>query len=361
MIAGRTICGYGLIASVAFAMLGCAGPDQTTTARNTDQPRLSASREQAIEQGLTWLAKHPLPNGVYGLGSEEGHVGISSIAGLAFLGAGSMPNEGKYGQQLDRILTFVLKSQDDAGGFAQDSTAAMYSHGYGTLFLTQVYALTDDAALRDRLREPIIRALAFTEKAQNPQGGWRYTPDPLTADISVTSSQLMAMDAAMRTGFDIDRMPYQRGVQYVQRCHIDGEGFSYMAGPRGQSGWARTAAGVAVLRHAGLAQQPEVQESLEYLRRMEQQDLADTVAFYFYGSYYRTQVALLAGQAEFNDWYDDLAQGMIRRQNPDGSWQGEVGPHYATATALVALQMPNRTLPAFRPNAATGTAAASRQ
>ncbi len=69
----------------------------------------------------------------------------------------------------------------------------MYSHGFGTLFLAEVYGMVPDQNLQKRLRGTIERAVRLIETTQNGEGGWRYDPKPDQADVSVTICQIMAL------------------------------------------------------------------------------------------------------------------------------------------------------------------------
>jgi hypothetical protein len=51
-----------------------------------------------------------------------------------------------------------------------------------------------------------------------------------------------------------------------------------------------------------------------------------------------------AGKA-WHEWFPAIRDYLIRIQQPDGSWTEGVGPEFATAMALIILQVPNRYLP----------------
>jgi hypothetical protein len=61
----------------------------------------------------------------------------------------------------------------------------MYGHGFATLFLGEVYGMTGDETVKEKLQ----KAVRLIQKTQNPEGGWRYQPVPYDADISVTITQ----------------------------------------------------------------------------------------------------------------------------------------------------------------------------
>src|SRR5207237_173733 len=50
----------------------------------------------------------------------------------------------------------------------------MYGHGFGMLFLAQVYGEEEDGERRKKLEDILTRAVEFCGKAQTPRGGWGY-------------------------------------------------------------------------------------------------------------------------------------------------------------------------------------------
>ena len=130
------------------------------------------------------------------------NVAITALAGLAFMEAGNLPGRGKYGKEVRRCLDFVLDNCQDSGLIASDaSQGPMYGHGFATLFLGEVYGMTGD----DTVKEKLERAVRLIERTQNPEGGWRYQPAPLDADISVTICQVMALRSAREAGIHVDK------------------------------------------------------------------------------------------------------------------------------------------------------------
>lgn len=72
-------------------------------------------------------------------------------------------------------------------------------------------------------------------------------------------------------------------------------------------------------------------------------------AHYFYGQYYSTQAMYLAGGDRWEQWWSRVRDELIAIQSDDGSWTDyQAGESYATAMALIVLQMPNRYLPIFQ-------------
>src|SRR5262249_6514262 len=152
-----------------------------------------------------------------------------SLAGLAFLASGSTTANGPYAEQLWAIELHVLASQDASGLLTSMDQGPMYEHGYAMLFLAECQMKHPETRVRDALG----KAVSLTETAINSEGGWRYRPEPLDADISVTACQLNALLATRAAGVDVNQKTIDRALAYVRKCQNPDGGFSYMAGQGG--------------------------------------------------------------------------------------------------------------------------------
>jgi prenyltransferase beta subunit len=225
---------------------------------------ITPEQHAAVEAGLKYLASKQMPNGAFGsnYGAVTGHSGITALAGLAFMEAGNLPGRGKYGAQVEKCLEFVKASCQESGLICSDNMhGAMYGHGFATLFLGEIYGMAPDEEVKEKLQ----KAVRLIEKTQNREGGWRYTPAPLDADISVTICQVMALRAARDAGIRVDEEVINMAIQYVRRCQNADGGFSYMAGQGSGSGFARTGAGCATLYYAGVFEGNDLKRGLDYL------------------------------------------------------------------------------------------------
>jgi len=310
---------------------------------------LNERQKAAVERGLAWLAARQGDPAAFGTrGYNNGHAGITALAGIAFMQAGNLPGRGKYGREVQACLDFVLNSCTESGLIAADmSQGPMYGHGFATLFLAEVYGMTQDEAVKEKLQ----KAVKLIQKTQNREGGWRYQPVPYDADISVTICQVMALRAARDAGIKVEKDVIDKSIQYVLNCqNVDG-GFSYMArgGGGGNSGFPRSAAGVAALYYAGVFEGKNLERGLGYLKqftpgpgRSTNQD-----GHYFYGHYYAVQAMFLAGGDYWAKWYPGIRDELIGLQKPTGEWDGDFSSDYASSMALIILQMPNRYLPVY--------------
>lgn len=310
---------------------------------------LDARTLAAIDKGLAWLAKRQAKDGSFGGGSMSATSAVTSLSALAFMSSGSLPDRGPYGLQVRRAGDYILTSAQRSGLLATESSQGiMYSHGFATLFLAELYGMSGD----ERLADTLSRAVRLIRQAQNHEGGWRYTPIPTDADISVTICEVMALRAARDAGIKVDREVIDRAIAYVRRCQNPDGGFSYMAnrGGVGSSGFERSAAGVATLYYAGIFEGNDLNRGLQYVAGFlphSGKGKPRSLGHYFYGHYYAAQAMFLAGGDYWQSWYPAIRDELISKQLPDGHWKGEVSDEYCTAVALIILQMPNRYLPVF--------------
>lgn len=306
---------------------------------------ITPEARQAIERGLAQLATMQAPDGSFGAQRYGRHVGITGLACLAFMADGHLPGRGAYGPVVERGLAFVLNSATESGLIAADTShGPMYGHGFATLFLGEIYGMTG----QPRVREALLKAVRLIVQTQNDEGGWRYQPIPLDADISVTICQIMALRSARNAGLSVPKTTIDRAIAYVRACQNPADGgFRYMLNAGG-SAFPRSAAGVASLYYAGVYQDQAIQRGLDYLLRTGLEDSQRSGGHYFYGHYYAAQAMFLAGGDYWQQWYPHIRDELIRSQQPDGSWTSNHGSDYGTAMALLVLQIPNRLLPIFQ-------------
>ena len=320
-------------------------PQPREVERNLDV--MTPAADHAIEQGLEYLARRQHPQGSFGSGQYSENIAVTSLAGLAMLSNGSTPGEGPYGENISRAVDFILENTSPSGFIVvQRSTShgPMYCHGFGTLFLAEIYGMTNRADVREKLKKA-IQLIIYT---QNAEGGWRYLPQRTSeADISVTICQIMALRAARNAGIFVPRSTVDKCMEYVRRSqNLDG-GFRYMltAGP---SQFPRSAAGVVALYSGGIYEGKEINKGLEYLMAKMPGRNVRQESHYFYGHYYAVQAMYQAGVEYWNRWFPAIRDELVSRARKDGSWADSICPEYGTAMACIVLQVPNNLLPIFQ-------------
>jgi hypothetical protein len=288
-------------------------------------------------------------------GNIAPHVGVTALAGMAFLSSGTLPDQGareRYCVAVRKAIDYLIL-HTESNGFITANNSRMYSHAFATLFLSEAYGtgLHPDPA---RLHESLKRAVKLIVQAQNAEGGWRYLPGATDSDMSITVCQVLALRGARNAGIQVPKETIDRAVKYVKESFLllPGMGaFRYqierepMPG-RSRYSFALTACGVATLFGAGEYNAPEARDGLRYLWDFRPpRRIAPDRFDYYYGHYYAVQAAFQAGGSYWTRWYEAIKSDLLALQEPDGSWTDLVGSNYATAMAAIILQMPNQYLP----------------
>jgi hypothetical protein len=340
-----------LCRSIAAAGAAAAGP---ACAQNPPlDPERSAAllikpqTQAAIDRGLAWLARRQNEDGGFGGSGYSRNVAVVSLAGMAFLSGGHTPGRGEYGEHVNRCANYILAASDDSGFVCESaytSHGPMYDHGFATLFLAEVYGMSPDSDIRDKLS----RAVRLIVTTQNADGGWRYQPKVSEADISVTICQVMALRAARNAGIYVPNDAIDRCVDFIKRSQNADGGFMYMLAG-GPSRFPRSAAGVVALFSAGIYEGDEVRRGIEYLEqhRPSLEDFSRDTHI-MYGHYYAVQAMWQAGGEHWQKWYPAVHDVLLKLQQEDGSWLDLICPEYGTAMATIILQMPNNYLPIFQ-------------
>ncbi|MBI4711894.1 MAG: terpene cyclase/mutase family protein [Planctomycetes bacterium] len=313
---------------------------------------------------MDYLARTQNPNGSWTcrvgyklndnyIGDDYDNVCVTALAGMAFMAQGSFPGRGKYADNVEKALDFTLACVRDTDGYITKYGTRMYEHAFATLFLSEVYGMSP----REDIKRKLKKAAYLIVNSQNAEGGWRYQPAPIDADISVTVTTLQALRAARNVGISVPKETIDRAVQYVKKCAVpasqqqpvggpyDRGVFNYQL-PSSRRSFALTAAGVTALMSAGEYDLSEVQRGLKYMLTDMKLPYGDY--HYFYAHYYASQSFFQAGGRYWQTYWPMIQLEIVPNQRADGSWIDDVGAPYATAMACIILQIPNDYLPIFQ-------------
>jgi squalene cyclase len=365
-----------VVACVALVQLARAG-EETDSAPTVEANDAAANAvDRAVERGLLWLAMHQESCG--GWIGDSGHkqgddyvvyqsadvtrsrngaqMGVSALAGLAFLADGQMPDRGKYAESLDRLITYVISRQNEFGYF-EDGGSRMYSHSFATLFLAEAYGMCPKR--QDEVGRALQLAVEFTQEAQNENGGWRYQPFTVEDDLSVTVCQVQALRAARDAGVPVSASCIDRVVDFVRDSRIEGgrlEGAFYYKihgrSARTKTSFTVNAAAVTTLHSAGLYDEREYGAALDYVAE-EYDDLSRSYPdhyYFWYGNYYAVQAMHMEGGKTWERYWRRLRDDLLARQQPKGNWVNDTGPGntFATAVACLLLMVRDQWLPIFQ-------------
>jgi hypothetical protein len=317
---------------------------------------ITPKTQEAIDRGLMWLSKRQMMSGrnegAFGHGGYPGGVAVSSLAGLAFMCSGSPPGQGPFGKSIDRSVKFITSCVQDTGyiavpNFGQDN---MYGHGFATLFLSEVYGMSDRSDMDSTVGDKLRSAVKLTCTCQNPAGGWRYSPQPTDADLSITICQIMGLRAARDSGIHVPDPVREKCIDYVKKSQNADGGFRYQISSGGSSSFPLTGAGVVSLYSAGIYDGEPIDKALKWLMKYLPGKGSSNTGYFYYGHYYAVQAMWHAGGDYWSQWYPAIRDTLLARQSSDGSFADqEVCAEFGTAMACIILQMPNNYLPIFAP------------
>ena len=371
--------------ALVSALLGGAMAAQETRIERRDGHWLEAitpELRRAVDEGQRWLAEKQHADGSwhqhvgYKLNSNYEitdfnvpHVGSTALALMSFLAAGHLPGRGRYGDNIQRGLDYVL-AQVTETGFITDNNTRMYSHAFATLFLAEIYGMSR----RNDVKAALQKAVNLICDSQNSQGGWRYRPFARESDMSITVCQVVALRAARNVGITVPVKHVDDAERYVRASAVDsgssggarrgrgrlsmvtndGGAFRYQIGAQSRATFPLTAAGVTTLFAAGRYTYDEdlIRRALDF---MDQQlspfnRMYEGHYFFYYGHYYAVQAYYIAGGERWREYFREMRELLLRIQKRDGSWPCEPGPGeaFSTAVATLILSIPFQYLPIFQ-------------
>ena len=329
--------------------------------------------EQSVDRALAWIATKQQPDGSFPT-HETGQPAVTALCLMAFMARGHVPSEGKYGEQLERAIDYILSCQKNNGLLANvlpherhrgsdANSAAIYNHAIGGLALSESYGMTDPAKTR-RIRLAIEKALAHTYERQKVnehtpryKGGWRYhTHNPgFSGDLSVTAWQIQFLRSSRNAGLDVPEETIDTALAFVERCFDAGmRTFAYAPQSRYRFTRAMAGAGILSLAFGGQHESPMAETAARWLLRNPLLPYNVPIAHnerYHYAVYYCVHGMFQMGGSYWEGFFPPLVEVLLANQNADGSWKREpsddnyFGNVYTTAITTLGLCTPYQLLP----------------
>lgn len=360
-------------------------------------PALQALKARdGMNKGVQWLLSHQDPRGGWGQGSSARPTdlpdAIPTATAAAITGLGikaiAQSRYPRMNELLPAIERLRLARQEDLG--VSDGPLATYV----VASITSALISLEDPGFEDLISDGIAKLRTYQwdsnegiEMKQDWYGGAGYgtrgRPD-------LSNTQFM-LDALHDAGVASSDPAFQRAIVFVTRCQnlnttnpaawaqADG-GFVYTAANGGESlaseasGHGRdgkanlkpgdkrslrsygsmTYAGFKSLLYAGLGpRDPRTVAALEWVRRhwtfQENPGLGQQGYYYYLYTMSRALNAsgrdiIVSIDGQTHDWRVELSEALLKRQNPDGSWQNpsdrwlEGRTDLATIYAVLALE-----------------------
>lgn len=333
--------------SLAGAAVAGLGGREAQAAKNDNKTAA------AIEKALKWVAKSQSTLGHWTAGGYP--TAMTALAGTALIGSGSTTIQGPYAKNIRKSVDYLLGKVRQNGLIGDPNTDNRYTygHGFAMLFLSQILGEEEDEERRNELVEALEKACDFSGKAQTPSGGWGYVSakDGNNFDEgSTTITQVQGLRGCRNAGIIVPGEVIDRAKEYIYGCKNADGGISYSSRNRGSSRPAITAAALASLYNAGDYDSKHVPEMLEYCKKNLQNlgEGPNSFGHWHYTYLYYSQVMYRQGNKEWDPFRDKLYAHILKEQQSDGSWTGNIGPIYVTACNLIMLQLDKAYLPIYQ-------------
>ena len=222
---------------------------------------------------------------------------------------------------------------------------------YQFAVIIPVLVATQDPTYRERAQFAVnqlvkkqlpISGSEFADERDD--GGWGYG---YTADGAHMNMVIYALYAAKQWRLDIPADTWARAERWIRRNQTETGGWLYNLVDEG-SPWAigvygsMTATGLWALRACGVpVDDPQVQKGIEWVKKhwtLTRNPGSNSWLYYYLLSQQRfcdipPTLDTFAGY----DWYDEISQMMVAKQESDGRWSGSESDFLSTCFAVMSL------------------------
>jgi hypothetical protein len=363
----RSLLGFSLV--LGFGLGFCP-----TSAADELQPKHQA----VVDKGLEYLAKNQFRDGHWEGNGGQYPTTITAMCGMTMLMEGSTIREGKYAERIRKAVDWLMERCQRNGLIGNpnnptESQRYMYGHGYGMLFLAQIYGEEEDGDRRKKLEQILTRGVDFCGKAQTNRGGWGYVTAADGGGFdegSVTITQVQALRAAKNAGIVVPKSIIDKANEYLKNCTTERGGVIYSLAHGGAYNGAErpplTAAAVACSFSSGEYTSGLAKKWIRYCQTAIPIDNSgrDSFGHWEYTHYYFAQAIYSLGDDGYAKLFPDskpserltwskyrqvIFDYLASRQSSDGSWsQGYIGAPFTTACHLTIMQLDKAALPIYQ-------------
>ncbi|MCK6472307.1 MAG: zf-HC2 domain-containing protein [Planctomycetes bacterium] len=335
--------------------------------------------ESAVDKALEWLAKHQEADGHWDTkkyeASTKGDTACTGVALLAFLGAGHTEKIGKYKDNVQRAVKWLI-AQQNAQGFikAAGDTDNNYGHPMAALALAEASAMARQPETAAAAQKAVDYSVDIHQKEGNGPSekfGWRYAPQDPLGDTSVSGWYIMQLKSAKVAGLKVDPAAFEGAMRFLDSVEVEkvnpndaysGHRYGYRrdgAPIRIKSNHGNTSIGILGRLFLGVPAD-EVRGGVDYFIKEGGLPRADHPEFYHW--YYATLATFQVGGDEWKQWNEALKTALLAMQrrggDEDGSWdpkghsvegaESQGGRVFTTAIGALCLEVYYRYLPMNR-------------
>lgn len=308
--------------------------------------------QRSIEKGLAWLAGQQTRLGHWNHATYP--AAITSLAGTAMVCSGSTAVQGPYAENIRRAVDYLVTKCRPNGmiGDPLRDNRYTYGHGFAMLFLSQVLGEEEDADRREELTDVLQRAVDFSVSAQTRSGGWGYvsaTENSTFDEGSTTVTQVQGLRGCRNAGIVVPTEAIDKARKYIYDCKNPDGGISYSSRTKGTSRHAITAAALAALFNAGDYDSEHIDSMWKFCKK-HLHDLGTGARYghWHYTYLYYAQVVYRQSPEIWKPFRDRLYEKIVREQQADGLWTGNISAVYVTSCNLIILQLDKGFLPIYQ-------------
>jgi hypothetical protein len=306
--------------------------------KDAAKPTHGAARERVLQAALAWLAERQDANGGFAetLSGRNGAVVMASLAGLAWLAAGSDLEQGPYREQVEKAAAFVAEGAgetsrlppgarggSDRASRMQGMDQSNWGWAHAAIFLGELEARSPAPKIRAALQ----RCGETLATQQEPSGGWAHGPggpNPLgyTELNIVTGLALCGLGMAQRAGWEVPAGVLEQADAYLRASSggDGGVGYADSPGQRGQGNIGRTAGAWLGYRLLGRGRTDWCRKLGKWTERHVDDVLGGHASLMQHVLLSGVAAHALGGKAQ-KRWWDALETDLVLARAPDGSLQ----------------------------------------
>jgi len=337
--------GQFLIKVLAFGEPNAEKPYTLRAGKPIRSPATEEEVRKALVKALDHIASRQQEDGSWP-DFEQAHTGLAI---MAFIGGKCVQKDYsarvKTGleylkSQFTPISNYPAGSEEAAknGGLLGTAGASlMYQHAIATLGVIEALVDRNDSSLEPIANEAvqlIIRSQNTEHKPKTLQGpippdspqhgSWRYEPDYIDGDLSVSAWQILTLRAAVNAGFSVPDYVFPAAAKYVRTLRGADGSFCYESPGDAGDSCARAGMGAFSLQLCGFPKDLLIPPAVRFMQdhgpTWNLEYPGDGYPFYYW--YYGTRVMYLAGGDDWRTWKDWMCRFLVDHQTQDGSWEG---------------------------------------
>lgn len=333
-----------------------------------DFVEITPAVRKATDKALRWLIKAQNRDGSWGISrGTKGDITCTSLACMALMAGGNNQRTGPDSDAVGAVrrgLEYIMKiARRNPRNIASSTTTLVQNklgkevhNFFGVVFLSQAYGMEQPwitRADRDEIRDLLSLMCDRISRTQDRDGSWHKNT---FGGLKGTCMAWIALRSAHSAGISVEDASVQKTVNFINKQYNKSTGF-FNSSRGGFGGYQTLYASSSCLRVLhGMGQDTTtvpLDKAYASIYKFVSKGGLGSQFLSVEGEDYLaaamiTQAMLMAGGAEWKEWFTFIRTKLMKRQNGDGSWTGTAcisGKVFSTCCSLLALQAPYRLLP----------------